>query len=190
LSLRQLRSPTASRDHGSDDLPMKIYWVPSVVFATSVGLGGCASSGREDSNAGASGSSALPTYQQRVRFCVSVAEAGTPPPSQCGVERTECCCGSECCSGMCDHGACAAPCGASGAQCSLATQSVDCCSQSCTGSGCSCIGDFELCQTDRDCCSGFCNPDLSRCQFWDAHVPPLATIAPACFSRDAGLDGG
>jgi hypothetical protein len=100
-------------------------------------------------------------------------------PAQCQTEESECCCGSECCSGVCFDGLCAAPCGGFGARCERAesTPANSCCSTACGADGCLCGGLGAPCISNADCCSRFCNGDISACD--EPRIGPPARDRPA-----------
>ncbi len=157
----------------------------ALIVAVSCGDGDSPPVARTD---GPSGPPALKSYEERVLYC-------TPPGQQivggCQEAGGECCCGSECCSGMCANGTCARGCSGAGQACGYAGKSLECCSGECGGNRrCNCISmdTPEIpCQEDGDCCTGFCNPDTSRCEnYWEDEAKYAA--APTCSNRARRTD--
>lgn len=120
-------------------------------------------------------------YEERVLYCRS---KGDPVPGECLDAGAECCCGRECCSGMCADGQCVEACAGTGESCTDLGKSTQCCSGRCNGSGlCTCNNTKDIpCRVDADCCSGFCNPDNSHCE-WAYPADRAYAPAPICESR-------
>jgi len=106
----------------------------------------------------------------KVKLCS--LDAGAPDPDQCLGAGDACCCGVECCSGICDDGQCRESCGGYGAACTLENEVEVCCSGTCGYNGCTCIREGKSCARNDDCCSHFCNPDVSLCDSLLEVAPP------------------
>lgn len=136
---------------------------------------------------GASSSPAPPRYDagpigvDKIMYCPRAT--GEPPPSSCLAAAQSCCCGTECCSGVCLDGLCTETCGAIRSACTVTSERTDCCSGKCGGNGCLCSGVGDPCRTDDDCCTLFCNPDVSRCEVFDG---PERVALPAALCSQRG----
>lgn len=82
----------------------------------------------------------------------------------CAAAQSECCCGADCCSGICFDGRCAEACGQYNDACepTMGGES-ECCSKACGFNGCLCGGVGMACRQHSDCCTRFCNADISAC---------------------------
>jgi hypothetical protein len=79
---------------------------------------------------------------------------------------------SDCCSFNCSDNVCALTCRREGENCD---QPGECCTDRCVDGFCACRDLDEACEFFEQCCTGYCNPDLGRCD-----VPTCGVLFEPC----------